>query len=312
MASDHFVPGVEGKCRLVWKGIGVRTAEEKYFRRKNSRNDSLDYWKRGNSAADVELGANVRRRLKETRWNIERPPMDDTAQAKRIERLLRALKDPQVSVVWNATRELARFEAVAVAALPGLNDVLKSSDHASQLWARYAIARITDDLPVHLPVFVAALENRTTLFPGMAAAALAGFGPLAAPAVPQLIRELEDADAEYRWSAAGVLAAIGPAASDAVPALISTLNDPDEKVRWYAAWALGEIGALAVDAVPALIIALNDIDDDVRGYAARALGKIGISAAEVAVPALRVLMTDENPNLQQAATEALRQLKKSA
>lgn len=231
--------------------------------------------------------------------------MDDTTQAQRIERLIRALKDLQVSVVWNATRELARFEGEAAAALPALNRVLESSDHASRLWARYAIARITDDLPAHLPVFIEALTDRTTLFPGMAAAALAGFGPVAAPAVPQLIHELQDADAEYRWSAAGALAAIGPAALAALPALIHTLVDKDEKVRWYAAWALGEIGSAAKDAVPALIAALNDIDDDVRGYAARALGNIGGPACAVALPALRALQADENPNLESAATEAL-------
>ena len=82
---------------------------------------------------------------------LERDLMDESVQAKRIERLIRALKDSQVSVVWNATRELARFEAAAGAALPALNEVLESSDHASRLWARYAIARITGDLPTHLP-----------------------------------------------------------------------------------------------------------------------------------------------------------------
>jgi HEAT repeat protein len=234
--------------------------------------------------------------------------MDESTQAQRIERLIRALKDLQVSVVWNATRELARFEAAAISALPALNAALQSSDHASRLWARYAIARITGDLPAHLPFFIEALPDRTTLFPGMAAAALAGFGPVAAPAVPQLIRELQDADAEYRWSAAGALAAIGPAAMEALPALIDTLNDPDEKVRWYSAWALGEIGAGATAAVPALTAALDDIDDDVRGYAARAIGNIGGHAAEVALPGLRALQADENPNLRSAATEALDRL----
>jgi HEAT repeat protein len=234
--------------------------------------------------------------------------MDESTQAKRIERLIRALKDMQVSVVWNATRELARFESAAIVALPALHETLNSSDHASRLFARYAIARITGDLPAHLPYFIAALEDRTTLFPGMAAAALTGFGPIAAPAVPQLIRELDDANPEYRWSAAGVLAAIGPGAAAAVPALIRTLNDPDEKVRWYAAWALGAIGPEAAEAVPALITALNDIDDDVRGYAARALGAIGGQAAAAAVPALHALSRDENPNLQSAASEALARL----
>ena len=218
------------------------------------------------------------------------------------------MKDAQVSVVWNATRELARFESAAVSALPALNEALESTDHASRLWARYAIARITGDLPTHLPYFIAALEDRTTLFPGMAAAALTGFGPIAAPAVPQLVRELNDTNAEYRWSAAGALAAIGAVAVDAVPALVRTLDDPDEKVRWYAAWALGEIGPGASAAIPVLISALNDIDDDVRGYAARALGKIGNPAARVALPALHTLRTDENPNLQQAASEALSHL----
>lgn len=240
--------------------------------------------------------------------SLERHLMDETPQAQRIERLIRALKDLQVSVVWNATRELARFGAEAVAALPALNRVLESSDHASRLWARYAIARITNDLPAHLPFFIEALADRTTLFPGMAAAALAGFGPVAAPAVPRLIHELQDADAEYRWSAAGALAAIGTAAVEAVPALITTLDDPDEKVRWYAAWALGEIGPASADAVPALIAALNDIDDDVRGYAARALGNIGGPTSEAALPALRALLADDNHNLQSAATEALARL----
>lgn len=238
--------------------------------------------------------------------------MNESAQAQRIERLIRALKDPQVSVVWNATRELARFEGAARAALPALQETLESKDHASRLWARYAIARITDDLPAHLPPFIAALDDRTTLFPGMAAAALAGFGSLAAPAVPRLIHDLEDADPEYRWSAAGALAAIGPSAAAAVPALIRTLDDPDEKVRWYTAWALGEIGPEAQEAISALMVALNDIDDDVRGYAARALGRIGGPAAQTAIPALHLLQTDENPQLQAAASESLARLETSS
>ncbi len=160
----------------------------------------------------------------------------------RVQILIEALEDPHVSVVWNATRELAKLGPFAAEALPALAVALKSHDPTSRLWARFAIAKITGDETSHLPEFIKALGNKKGLFPGMASAALAGFGPKARDAVALLIQELNEDNAEYRWSAAGALANIGPDAAVAVPALMQTLGDSDEKVRWYAAWALGEIG----------------------------------------------------------------------
>ena len=134
----------------------------------------------------------------------------------RVTLLTRALTDPHVSVVWNATRDLARIGPDAKSALPALTEILRGYDPTSRLWARYAIAKITGETTKHLPVFIEALADKKGIFPGMASAALAGFGKEARTAVPLLIAELTESNAEYRWSAAGALANIGPDAGTAV------------------------------------------------------------------------------------------------
>lgn len=235
--------------------------------------------------------------------------MTEAEVESRVQLLIRALEDPHVSVVWNATRDLAKIGRAAAAALPGLTVVLAGHDPTSRLWARFAIAKITGDEEAHMPEFIKALGNKKTLFPGMASAALAGFGRTASEAVPLLIAELDEANAEYRWSAAGALANIGEEAAEAVPALANTLNDPDEKVRWYAAWALGQIGSAAERAIPSLLPLLDDIDDDVRGYAARSIANIGGKQAAIALPLLEALTLDENPNVRLAAEESCRKIK---
>jgi HEAT repeat protein len=221
----------------------------------------------------------------------------------RVEILIRALKDSQVSVCWNAARDLARLGPDAAAALPALAETLRLADATSVLWARYAIAKITGNLPKHLPVFIEALTD-WRVFPGMAAAAIAGFGAEAKEAVPALIAALSDPHPDNRWSAVGALANIGQEAREAVPALITALDDADEKMRWYAAWALSEIGPDARSAVPALMTALDDSDEDVRGYAARALGRIQ-PEGRAAIPQLQTLLTEANGAIREEVAAAL-------
>lgn len=229
------------------------------------------------------------------------PDAADSEVAARVDLLVRALSDPHVSVGWNASRELAKLGSSASGALPELSKALRSHDANKALWARFAVAKITNEVPKHLSAFIDALTDKR-VFPGMAAFALAGLGPDAANAVPNLIPLLADGNAENRWTAAGALAAIGSKSAAAVPDLIVALNDVDEKVRWYAAWALGEIGPAAAAAVPSLILALDDIDDDVIGYAARALGGIG---GIQAIPALEELLDADNDAVRDAASSAL-------
>ncbi len=225
-----------------------------------------------------------------------------------MEVLALALTDPQLSVRWNAARDLARLGKSALPATAPLRNAVRSSDATTQLWARYALVVICDELDEHLADIVAALDDKAKVWPGMAAAAIGAIGPAAHSAVPQLIRDLIDPNPDNRWSAAGALARIGPDSADAVGPLAGRLKDEDEKVRWYAAWALCELGSVASEAVGPLIEALNDPDDDVRGYAARALGKLGAYAAS-AESALDKLTGDENPAVSSAATEALELLR---
>ncbi len=242
----------------------------------------------------------------------------------RLPTLLLALKDDHVSVVWNAARELAKLGAAADSALPALTEALRSRDATSALWARFAVAIITNDRAKHLPVFIATLDDKR-VFPGMAAAALAGLGAAARPAVPALIPQMQSEKADNRWGAAWAIANIAQALAEdagaggnsaneatdemlrgAVLPLAKVLTtDADEKARWYAAYALSEIGEGAADALPALVSALNDFDEDVRGYAARALGRIGPMAI-TALPALAALRDDdENENVQREAAAAV-------
>ncbi len=225
---------------------------------------------------------------------------------RRLRTLIAALKDPQTSLVWNAARELASLGRGAEEALPSLQTLLTHPDPNTVLWARFAIAKITDRVETHLPFFVEALRQRTLYYPGMAETAVAGFGDKAAVALPLLIERLTDANADTRWSSAWAIGAMAPLAASAVPDLTRMLKqDPDEKVRWYAAFALSEMQGEALGPIVEDLMETveRDFDDDVRGYAIRALGK---TENALALPLLERLLQEENPLLKQEAEGALR------
>jgi HEAT repeat protein len=81
--------------------------------------------------------------------------------------------------------------------------------------------------------------------------------------------------------------------------------EEDEFVRRAAAVSLGQIASR--DSVPALVEALSDVRSpgDVRRECARALGIIGDPAA---VPALRSVLSAQDPYLSRIAFEALRKI----
>ncbi|MDF1515753.1 MAG: HEAT repeat domain-containing protein [Anaerolineae bacterium] len=83
---------------------------------------------------------------------------------------------------------------------------------------------------------------------------------------------------------------------------------PDYKVRFSAVVALGDLGPKAEIAVPNLIIVLSDDVSDVRTAAAYALRDIGPTAI-LAIPELvKMMQTDEADSARTAAADALGRL----
>lgn len=160
-------------------------------------------------------------------------------------------------------------------------------------------------------------------------------GPVAKPAIPELIELLRDtrttptagnvlvlfgADAigpltgaltnqniNIRYSAACVLGLFRGGAAAAVPALIQSLKDEDYRMRLVAALSLDEIHEGSAVVVPALITNLDDRDAFVRRVTAEALGRFG-EQARPAVPALLRGTSDRVESVRQAAAEALKQI----
>lgn len=171
---------------------------------------------------------------------------------------------------------------------------------------------------------------------------LKNLGPIAKPAVPQLIRLLKNSDLEVCARAAEILGGMGPDAQHAVPILITILNHSDSSVRNSAGTALGRIGPCTPTAVPALVAAMQQrrisyltavpalsrlgyrakeavppLSDLVQAEvpfiklkAANCLALIGPDA-EPAIPALIELLHDEESRIRPAAAHALAQIGRS-
>jgi len=150
------------------------------------------------------------------------------------------------------------------------------------------------------------------------------FNAITAPekdAVPVLTEMLGSDLSRVRSVAAQGLAEVAAEAVSAVGPLGTALKDNNLNTRYYAASALKRMGAAAAPAVPALIGALDthpsrepDLEGppryykDARSVAAEALAAIG-PAARAALPKLReVAEKDDEPEVRDAAAEALKRI----
>lgn len=148
-------------------------------------------------------------------------------------------------------------------------------------------------------------------------------GPLAKPAVPELIHQLRAPKARDRQSAASVLGLIALEAKEAVYPLITALKDENPAVQQTAVYALSSLGPGGKPAVPALLAMLRSEEDITwikkltqpaaatsapGGYALHpiiyALGKIGPEAKE-AVPELIEVLKAGEPFAQATAARSL-------
>jgi HEAT repeat protein len=137
----------------------------------------------------------------------------------------------------------------------------------------------------------------------------AAYEPLARKAIPLLTAALRDADPRVRAHAAEALAETGPLAEPAVSDLVHILqNDQDETARLQATLALHNIGPGAKAAVPVLVEHLRtEKVGGVRVNTAAALGMIRANP-ETVVPALVVtFLTDEHPDARRCAMASIGQ-----
>jgi hypothetical protein len=184
--------------------------------------------------------------------------------------------------------------------------------------AIFALGVLGSESPEVVPPLAAILADDPD--PGArhrAALALLKTGMEARAAVPELAQALADEEPAVRMNAALVLAQLGTDARPAVPALIDAVQRRGNRtnlgeftftIQEMAALALGRASAGTSVAVPVLTRLLNAARSaNARMGLASALGKVG-SPARPAVPRLRALLSDDVPEVREAAAQALKSI----
>jgi HEAT repeat protein len=128
--------------------------------------------------------------------------------------------------------------------------------------------------------------------------------------VAEWVGTLQGGDPLERRLAAHALGEIGPRAREAVPALRAALEDPTDYVRVWAAAALARIDRSRGESLAALIAGTKEERPFVRSLAAWHLGRLGpeFPGIEQSIPAVRMLLEDENHAASMEAAVALRNL----
>jgi HEAT repeat protein len=224
--------------------------------------------------------------------------------------LLQAIQVRDVLVRQRAVIALGRFGGAGEAALvhsayAALLKVLGEERNTLVLQAAAAaVVAVNPAGKEAVPLLARALRADKELRL-QAARSLEKMGPVAEPAIRDLIEALADPDPDFHRQGVATLGSIGPRAKAAVPALIKDVKDARRRLDALA--ALVKIGA---PAVPALMRALEEKSlRPARKDIIEALGDIGPTAKEALGPLSLIYYTtrDRDP-LHQAARHALKQI----
>jgi HEAT repeat protein len=257
--------------------------------------------------------------------------------------LAEALKGPDAGVRELAAEVLWEMGAGAKGAAGALARALKDKDVRVRRDAAEALWRIGPGAGPAVKALTGALKDEDAAVRRGAAGALGALGPAAKPAVEALRRALKDKDLSTRHFAARALVRVGDrgAKAEAAPVLREVLRGmPDQRVRaevivflWmigpepastFPGLKTGDSGDVQAatqllrkvdrqtrkNAVPTLVAALEGArDPNHRAELAQVLGRIGPDAS-AAVPALTAAAKDKEKVVRDAATEALRQVRR--
>jgi HEAT repeat protein len=159
-----------------------------------------------------------------------------------------------------------------------------------------------------LPVLIEGLQHEETVKREMASTVLALFGPAAEPAADKLIVALNDESIFVRANVAAALLQMPEHVDRVVPVLAEFLASDEVDLRRMAATNLAAVEVeQARPLMPQLIVALDDSDREVVYYAVQLIGRMGPAAAE-ALPKLRSLESDDDPELTSAVATAILQI----
>jgi HEAT repeat protein len=193
------------------------------------------------------------------------------AEAAQVPVLIARLRDSNPMIRQAAAGALGRIGPVAAAARPALLGCLGDASSQVRSNAAWALGLIGSATEV-IPPLTRALDDEDPEVRRYAAFGLSCLGPIAAPAVPKLIERLDDAHMSYM--AARALGGVGPAATHSIPRLILALRRDHSLARMEFAAALGKFGTLARDAIPDLRALAHDPDPNVKRAAGAALLRI--------------------------------------
>jgi hypothetical protein len=210
------------------------------------------------------------------------------------------LTDPDARVRRTAFEALEAMGGLAVDYVPDLVRALRDRD----LFVRWIATRALGKLAVEAdpegpPEGVSPAQGKRVRQALRAARVLAA-----------LTARLCEQDLSVRLATMDALGAFGPDGVAAVPALAENVGRGDSEARMAAMRALESIGVGAAPSLTAIAAALGNGDARVRAEAARVLGHFGRApasrpAAAAALPALRRLITDPDPDVRKAVSEAI-------
>jgi HEAT repeat protein len=232
---------------------------------------------------------------------------------------LKALKDPDPEVRYNAAQILIDVGPSGKFAVPAIQEQLKD-EKVSWVKVKFIEAIWILDKPSTVkallpPLLEIVKEDKSEMARASACNVIGLFGsslaksPLSKQAVTALMLALKDADATVRAEAAVALGEIGPAAKAAVPKLLETLKS--DKLDFAEPFVLGALGKIGPDAGPALAEALGAPEYRLRRGAAYALALVRPPVKEAVQPLGKLLSAPES-DLRGLAARALGKIGKDA
>jgi HEAT repeat protein len=174
-----------------------------------------------------------------------------------------------------------------------------------------SIAIMGRDATDAVPVLILRLKTKDKWLLRPLAYALGEIGPNAKQALPELKSAMRNSDMSTKLVIAESLFKIDPNSAEVIPVLASAMKDKDWELRLSAIQAVERIGKPAKEVIPSLLITLKDKEDIVRSWSARAIGAIGAPAVET-IRALEQAMEDESATVQDAAREAILDIKRKS